>query len=412
LGKTSLVGELRNQLCRKIQVPLTENSLVLMHDGKTMADEKTLSDNSVVLPGPARRRAGEMVKLFFDLTWDEQERQRQEQEAVASEIIHRQREEAARIAKRKREEEYLIAQAKKEEQLRRQREEEERQAAEAKRIADAEAAVAQVLANLPMEIKRIHYDLEWGIKVEQRLREIAEMAGITLQDCVRRASIVGARGTIIEAFSGDVVPMKEDFPFVIVFGPVSVSIQGPTHVHLRSFAVENDNGLPRCWDVDAKLNSTNCVAVDPCSEEFNAVTSYFRGTLGWLPTICGVQRVQNHNIYTKFKGRGEPGLTMMFHGCRSMGNETNILQNGFQVSKCISGGHNYGTWCAYASAYSDSGFVFVEGSGIRHIFLVVVSHGHVVLDNPTMRVVGQDSVYPLWLITYQQQPQGGPHPSS
>jgi len=271
---------------------------------------------------------------------------------------------------------------------------------ERKLIEDRESAQAQVLAALPMELRRIEYTADWGIMVEQRLREIARQADITLQDCATKVSIVTARGGLIEMFSGGnaVIPEKNDFPFVMVFGPVSVQVQGPTHMNLIRFARSDQRALPICWQ---HQRGDGLIPIPSNGDEFLAVSSYFRGTLGWLPTIVSIERVQNQQVYSRFKGVNEPGLTIMFHGCRNLGNEDSIVRNGFQISKCRSGGANYGIWVAYASSYSDSGFVFQDCEGIKHIFVVVVSRTKVVLDNQTMRVVGEDCAYPLWLVKYR-----------
>merc|ERR1712232_1158833 len=79
-----------------------------------------------------------------------------------------------------------------------------------------------------------------------------------------------------------------------------------------------------------------------------------------------------------------------------------IIANGFDVNCCKSGGRKFGTWFAYAASYSNSGFVFVDRQAIRHLFVCVVSSKHVVLDNATMRVVGEGCAYPLWLLKYKE----------
>merc|ERR1719277_2605961 len=77
--------------------------------------------------------------------------------------------------------------------------------------------------------------------------------------------------------------------------------------------------------------------------------------------------------------------------------------NGFQVSHCRSGGQNFGTWFAYNATYSDSGgYVFGDEQGLQHIFVCVVSRRYVVKDDMIMRVVAQDSAYPLWLLRYRR----------
>merc|ERR1711862_521832 len=68
-----------------------------------------------------------------------------------------------------------------------------------------------------------------------------------------------------------------------------------------------------------------------------------------------------------------------------------------------------GSWFAYEAAYSDSGFAFNDSSGIRHMFICVVSNAHVVLDNTVMRVVGSSCAYPLWIIKYTHQRSATAH---
>merc|ERR1712151_425244 len=95
------------------------------------------------------------------------------------------------------------------------------------------------------------------------------------------------------------------------------------------------------------------------------------------------------------------GETLMFHGCRSMENEDSISKDGFQVSCCRSGGQNYGSWFAYNASYSDGGYAFTDGSGIKHLFVCAVSRQEVVRNDSVMRVVGQDCAYPMWIVKYK-----------
>jgi hypothetical protein len=91
----------------------------------------------------------------------------------------------------------------------------------------------------------------------------------------------------------------------------------------------------------------------------------------------------------------------MFHGCRSQENEDKILDHGFQVSQCVSGGANYGTWFAYNASYSDGGYAHVDSDGMKHLFLNIVSDAQVALECADIcRVVGQDCAYPVWLVRY------------
>merc|ERR1711971_1039210 len=57
-------------------------------------------------------------------------------------------------------------------------------------------------------------------------------------------------------------------------------------------------------------------------------------------------------------------------------------------------------WFAYQANYSHGGYVYVDASRVRHMFICMVSKENVVIDNPTMRVVGQDRAYPFWLVSY------------
>ena len=110
-------------------------------------------------------------------------------------------------------------------------------------------------------------------------------------------------------------------------------------------------------------------------------------------------RVQNAEVYQGFQRDGSESL--MFHGCKSSTNEASIVQNGFQVSHCVSGGSNYGTWFAYVSSYSNGSFAFNDADGWRHLFVCVVSLHGVKKNNATMRVVSQGGAYPQWIVHYR-----------
>jgi hypothetical protein len=164
-------------------------------------------------------------------------------------------------------------------------------------------------------------------------------------------------------------------------------------------AEENKTGFPCCW----KGPASAAEVVAGC-DEYDAVTGYVLETLGRNGGVAvqSLTRLQNRAVYKRCAPDG--GKTIMFHGCRSHANEENIIQNGFQVSRCVSGGSNFGTWFAYGAAYSDSGYVYTDQSGVRHLFVCVVSYKHTVYDNQLMRVVGQDCAYPLWLLKYTVTP--------
>ncbi|CAE8684654.1 unnamed protein product [Polarella glacialis] len=121
------------------------------------------------------------------------------------------------------------------------------------------------------------------------------------------------------------------------------------------------------------------------SDQYKAVTEYFLQTLGASNVhIHGVARV-NAGGFANFRSGTQQRV--MFHGCKTTGNEDAILKDGFQVNACISGGANYGTWFAFNSAYSDSGFAFNDSFGVRHLFVCLVSNASMRMENATMRVL-------------------------
>lgn len=42
-----------------------------------------------------------------------------------------------------------------------------------------------------------------------------------------------------------------------------------------------------------------------------------------------------------------------------------------------------------------------EAAGMRYIFVCMASSCHILYDNNEVRVVGQDCVYPMWLLKYE-----------
>jgi len=184
----------------------------------------------------------------------------------------------------------------------------------------------------------------------------------------------------------------------------------PMHDRVLKFAARSqDAGLPPAW---RSCGGSSSVSLCPSDEEYQAVTDYFRQSIqrGNIrdPEIVSLERLQNSEAYTRYAPGGSEKETVMFHGCRTAANETSIVQTGFQVRKCVSGGANYGTWFAYNADYSNSGYVYVEPAGVRHIFVCVVSDRYVVQENAIMRVVAQDCAYPLWLLCYKCK--GSPPP--
>ena len=159
-------------------------------------------------------------------------------------------------------------------------------------------------------------------------------------------------------------------------------------------------GLPCSWTCGSGL-----VDVASDSAEFLLVTSHLAASLGpgRSPQPGAVRRLQNpdafHRYHERSSGSGEP--TLMFHGCKTQGNEDAIVQQGFRVDRCQAGGSGFGIWFAYQSRYSDAGYVFTDSTGWKHLFVCLVSRCDVKKDDDTMRVVGQDAAYPQWVIEYR-----------
>jgi hypothetical protein len=154
----------------------------------------------------------------------------------------------------------------------------------------------------------------------------------------------------------------------------------------------------QCLSRKSKVVTTKIAAH---STEYDAVVDHFLRTV-CVPgiSIVELRRVQNLPVYARYRSIGNE--TVMFHGCQTQANEDSIIRDGFQVSCCRSGGQGFGTWLAYGAAYSNGGFAFDDADGARHIFVCMASYNHTVMDNCTMRVVGQDCAYPLWLLKYKR----------
>jgi hypothetical protein len=182
-----------------------------------------------------------------------------------------------------------------------------------------------------------------------------------------------------------------------------------THDQVISLSSPGTDCLPSCWEKQRRGEAV----VNHCTEEYKAVTRYFLQTVGHSDYhVSQLTRLQNTDVYMRYlaqRGCARQGdETVMFHGCKSQGNEDGIRANGFQITRCISGGTNYGTWFAYNASYSDAGYAFPDSAGLVHIFVCVVCYTEVVRDDITMRVVGQDCAYPMWMLTYKRPPPPPP----
>lgn len=189
------------------------------------------------------------------------------------------------------------------------------------------------------------------------------------------------------------------FPGVHSFPDAGKPLFTQEHNRVMDFAARDKRGVPRCWQ-----NKRGLVEVKADSEEFDAVTLYFLRTVGdFNVQVFGLSRLEVPTVYNNYSAQGTVE-TVMFHGCKCAANEKSIIEYGFQVAKCVSGGPNFGTWFAYGAKYSNGGYAFDDSDGVRHLFVCIVSSRGVVKDDPTMRVVGQDCAYPLWLIMYKLPP--------
>lgn len=392
LSKTSPVIALRAQLCNMLGVP--EGAVAIMYEGRDMKANKTLLENDVTLPGPARRRAGAMPEFVFDFLFEECQRQRRVEETVHAEALRARRE--AEEARRLLESQRVSAEKKEKQRLENEKALKEKE--EEARIQEEQNRIVLALVAVPIDLRRIQYSDSWGLVLERRTEEIAQMVGVTQKECISRVTVVSAQGMVVELFSSDFVPVKDNFPLTLAVGRVDLPVQvmGPTHNELLKLVRQDARKFPHCWNHEDK---NMLIALEDGCPEFTLVTAYLVGTIGYAPHIQSVERVQNEKVLSSFRDTGD--LTMMFHGCRAQANEDGILNNGFQVNKCVSGGANYGSWFAYAANYSDSGFVLTDKGGLKHIFICVVTKEKVVLNNVTMRVVGQGCAYPQWLIKYR-----------
>jgi len=196
-------------------------------------------------------------------------------------------------------------------------------------------------------------------------------------------------------------PVAKPKPRPVAPAPVAVA---PTRVPGRPITtIRNEFGTNRHPStVEGKLmqhlrDAGHREVLRQSSEEFALVKTHFMASLG----ASGVSIHSIESVSPTCKLASSGAFRLMFHGCKCIQNEVAILKNGFQVSKCISGGHRYGTWFAFNAAYSDAGFAFNDTEGWRHMFVCVVSNAGIVMENQTMRVVGQGYAYPRWIVKYR-----------
>eukprot|EP01065_Artemidia_motanka_P029067 TRINITY_DN34_c0_g2_i2.p2 TRINITY_DN34_c0_g2~~TRINITY_DN34_c0_g2_i2.p2 ORF type:complete len:121 (+),score=13.00 TRINITY_DN34_c0_g2_i2:465-827(+) len=113
-----------------------------------------------------------------------------------------------------------------------------------------------------------------------------------------------------------------------------------------------------------------------------------------------VVRVQNWTVHERVTKKGTPDR-VMFHGCKSAANEEAICTEGFRIDRCRSmTGRGAGTWFASNPSYSHNGFAFQLG-GWMHLFMCLVSRADVRQDDGSIRVVGSDCAYPLYILCYR-----------
>lgn len=152
----------------------------------------------------------------------------------------------------------------------------------------------------------------------------------------------------------------------------------PTYDCWRASAGVEAGPLPRCWEMG---KHGLCTVPDSGDEWRHLCALFFRtltgaggayaayaARLGRQVYVMSISRVQNEAAYRRYWRRShadkpvnEPAKElMMFHGCRSQGNENSIVTKGFEA-RTRSG--VLGTWLAYIAAYSDAGFAFDDREG-------------------------------------------------
>eukprot|EP00759_Apiculatamorpha_spiralis_P008099 PhF_6_TR15067/c0_g1_i2/m.23682 len=113
-----------------------------------------------------------------------------------------------------------------------------------------------------------------------------------------------------------------------------------------------------------------------------------------------IERIQNPNVWNAF--HKEKPHRRFYHGCRTLENENSIIQKGFDVKCCASGGQNFGTWFAYDPNYSLGGFAHIDENGHYHLFICDVVTEKPKLHHPdSMIVVGQSMAYPSYLVVIE-----------
>eukprot|EP00756_Hemistasia_phaeocysticola_P013102 Hpha_TRINITY_DN15252_c0_g1::TRINITY_DN15252_c0_g1_i1::g.68078::m.68078 len=182
-----------------------------------------------------------------------------------------------------------------------------------------------------------------------------------------------------------------------------VHVLNSQHRHQLEELLAPGDRTPQCWN-----SGGTEVQISQGSNEYKLVIAHFMGSLGANVKVVSLTRLQNREVYGRYfhrnyhrRDNAPPEQTLMYHGCRNMDNEASIMKEGFQVARCVSGGGNFGTWCAYVASYSDAGFAFDDKDRVRHLFVCVVTETDVRLDDrQVMRVVGQDCAYPMYLLKY------------
>lgn len=162
--------------------------------------------------------------------------------------------------------------------------------------------------------------------------------------------------------------------------PLRVRLAPPPPAHSRT-AQESE-----CLRVVRQFGTP----IDAKSREFRIATNYFEKTLNYHGSVRfeSLTRIRNDEVYAKCAPNAGSCETVMFHGCKTAMNEAIIIRDGFQVSKCRSGGENYGTWFVYNADYSNDGYVATDGCGVRRIFVCRVSCSQIKMHSTVMRVVG------------------------
>ncbi|KAL4232309.1 Poly (ADP-ribose) polymerase [Mactra antiquata] len=232
------------------------------------------------------------------------------------------------------------------------------------------------------------------------------------------------------------VKIKDDkkVEFEITFAAMTkVEVNNPGNIfQVKRMDLKADLSLPNTWKPMATTDTLLMVTLTPGSAEYQMVLTDFQRTLGRVPTIAKIERVQNKIMYTQYVtkrsqfDKSVPNYErVLWHGT-AQNNIPIINLNGFNRSYSNSG--LKGVYFAVNASYSDGGYARPGTDGYKRMYRCLVLTGrtstastgpaappplnpavpHVLHDsvtdnpaNPVMFIIFNDTqAYPEHLITY------------